>query len=87
MYKMLIKKSEQKNSLMNFNFLFKFLGGFSAINYYYFKSDGTWDFQEFITTTDVPYIVYKVKAANKTQIALLYDPKHTDGEIFSLDFV
>ena len=52
----------------------------AAINYYYFRSDGNYNFQEFLGTTDVMSIVFEVMAANKTQIALIYDPKNTNGE-------
>ena len=52
---------------------------FTAMNYYYFRTNGDYQYEEFLATTESSYIVFEVKAAKKAEVALLYDPKNTHG--------
>ena len=63
---------------------FCFFSCLAATNYYYFRTEGQWNFQEFIGTTDVMNMVFEVMATNKTQVALMYDPKNKDGMLFQI---
>ena len=51
----------------------------SAINYYYYRTNGDYQHEEFVSTTELTYIVFEVMAAMRAQVALLFDPKNTQG--------
>ena len=61
--------------------IFDIIVVFAVPNYYYFRANGDYQFEEFLATTELTYIIVEIKAADRAQIALIYNPNDVQGNV------
>ncbi len=58
-------------------------GSAAAEDYYYFRSNGDYKHEDFLGTTELSHVQFEVRAPERAQVALLYDPKNLQGENYT----